>query len=169
MKLPSKKRISMLLVSLLVATTCFGLRFWDGDKNKTFPCCQIEKINNFPECSNDIYRIVAGKMGLVINKNVPKPIILTDKQITLQKFNSYLGWDANEVLPYYFHNKNTVVIPCYCKLDSLAHEFVHYFQAMYQNEDFDCTDGMIAEDRESEAIVIQRWFRTKFIGSRLPQ
>ena len=168
MKLPSKNKVGVLLVAFLIASTGYGLIFLDADKHKTFPDCRIEEIGNFEKYSDDIFRIVAGKMDLEISENRPKPIILTDKQITLKQFNSYLGWDAIETLPYYFHKKNTIVIPCYCKLDSLAHEFVHYFQAMYQGEDLDCTDGMISEDRESVAILIQRWFKKKFMGPPSP-
>ena len=168
MKLPSKKIIGLFLVPFLIASTGYGLKLLDLDKHQAFPGCRIEKIGNLEKYSNHVFRIVADKMDLELSKNRPKPIILTDKQITLQQFNSYLGWDAIETLPYYFHRKNTIIIPGYCKLDSLAHEFVHYFQAMYQGEDFDCTDGMIAEDRESAAIQIQRWFKTKFMRPPLP-
>jgi hypothetical protein len=164
MKMPSKKRIGMLLVSLLIALDfCFGLRFLDADNNKTFPDCQIEEISNFGECCHDIFWIVAGKMGLEINENVPKPIILTDKQITHQKFNSYLGWDAAEVFPYYFSRKNTIVIPLNRKIDTLAHELVHYFQVMYRNEDLSSDYGLYTELLEMEAVAIQKWIKTKYI------
>jgi hypothetical protein len=164
MKMPSKKRIGMLLVSLLIALDfCFGLRFLDADNNKTFPDCQIEEISNFGECCHDIFWIVAGKMGLEINENIPKPIILTDKQITHQKFNSYLGWDAAEVFPYYFSRKNTIVIPLNRKIDTLAHELVHYFQVMYRNENLSFDYGLYTEILEMEAVAIQKWIKAKYI------
>ena len=165
MKMPSKKQISMLLALLLIALDfCFGLKFLNADNNKTFPNCQIEEISNFGECYDQIFQIVAGKMRLEINKKVPKPIILTDTQITPQKFSSYLGWEVVDVFPYYFSRKNTLVIPINCKLDSLAHEFVHYFQVMYRNEnlDFDC--GLYIENLEMEAVAIQRWFKSKYLN-----
>ncbi len=164
MKMLSKKQISMLLVSLLIALDFFfGLRYLDADNNKTFPDCQIEEINNFGECCNDIFQIVAGEMGLEINENIPKPIILTDKQITHQKFNSYLDWDAKEVFPYYFSRENTIVIPLNRKLDTLAHELVHYFQVMYRNEDLSSDYGLYTEILEMEAVAIQKWIKAKYM------
>jgi hypothetical protein len=117
-----EERMSMLLVLLPIALLfCFGLKFLNADNSKTFSHHQIEEIGNFERCCNDIFQIVANKMGIEINENAPKPIILTDKQITLQKFNSYLGWDSEIVFPYYFSAKNTLVIPLYCEIDTLAH------------------------------------------------
>ena len=160
----------MLLVSLLVASWFFyRLRLLSADNNKTFATCQIGEISNFGDCSNDIFQIVARKMGLEINESIPKPIILTDKEITRKKFNDYLGWDAEEISPYYFYKKNTIVIPPDCKLDSLAHELAHYFQVMYQNEnlDFDC--GAYIENLEMEAVAIQRWFKAKYLQPQKPE
>ena len=162
--MPSKKQINMLLVSLLVTLDFFfGLRYLDADNNKPFPDCQIEEISNFGWYCDDIFQIVAGKMGLEINKDVPKPIILTDKQITHQKFNSYLGWDAKEVFPYYFSKKNIIVFPLNYKLDTLAHEFVHYFQVMYRNENLSFDYGLYTEILEGEAVAIQKWLKAKYI------
>jgi len=108
-------------------------------------------------------------MGFEVNERIPKPIILMDNQLTLQRFNFYLGWEVKKILPYYFHKKNILVIPCYCKLDILAHEFVHYFQVMYQNDDFDFTDGMSTEVREWEAVSIERWFKARYMKLHLPK
>jgi len=163
MKLPSKNKVGVLLVAFLIASTGYGLIFLDADKHKTFPDCRIEEIGNFEKYSDDIFRIVAGKMDLEISENRPKPIILTDKQISHQKFNSYLGWDAKEVFAYYFSRKNTIVIPLNCKLDTLAHELVHYFQVMYRNEDLSSDYGLYTELLEMEAVAIQKWIKTKYI------
>jgi hypothetical protein len=160
-----EKLISLLLLLLLIAFGfCFGLRFLDADNNKTFPHHQIEEISNLGACYDEIFQIVADKMGLEINENAPKPIILTNKQISLQKFNSYLGWDSEEVFPYYFSNKNMLVIPLWCKLDTLAHELVHYFQVMYRNEDLNVDHGLYTESLEMEAVAIQRWFKANYLG-----
>lgn len=167
MKMPSKKQISMLLVSLMMALDfCFGLRYLDADSDKTISDCQIEEISNFGKCFDDIFQIVAGKMGLEINENIPKPIILTDRQITHQKFNSYLGWDATEVFPYYFSRKNTIVIPLDFRLDTVAHELVHYFQVMYRNENLGFDYGLYTEILEIEAVAIQKWLKAKYIENR---
>ena len=92
-----------------------------------------------------------------------------DNQLTLQRFNSYLGWELKKNTALYFHKKNILVIPCYCKLDVLAHEFVHYFQVMYQNDDFDFTDGMSTEVREWEAVSIERWFKARYMKFHFTQ
>jgi hypothetical protein len=160
-----EKRISILLVLLLIGLGfCFGLRFLNAGNNKAFSNYQMKEISNLGACCDDIFQIVANKMGLEINENAPKPIILTDKQITLQKFNSYLGWDSKIVFPYYFSNKNTIVVPLCCKLDTLAHELVHYFQVMYRDEDLKVDYGLYTEILEMEAVAIQRWFKANYIG-----
>lgn len=164
MKVPSNKQICVSLVSLLVASSFLcRLRFLSADDNENFVTFQIEEIRNFGECSNQIFQIVARKMGIKIDDRIPKPIIFTDKQMTLKKYNRYLGWDAEVVCPYYFHKKNTIVIPMDCKLDSLAHELVHYFQVMYRNEDLDFACGPHIESLEMEAVAIQRWFKAKYL------
>lgn len=164
MKIHLKKQISPLqILPLIVLAVCFGLKNLNAENNTVFPNYPIEEISNFRVICDQIFQIVAGKMGLKINENIPKPVILTDKQISRQKFNNYLGWDVEVVCPYYFYNKNTVVIPIDCKLDSLAHELVHYFQVMYRNEnlDFDC--GAYIENLEMEAVAIQRWFKSNYL------
>lgn len=166
MKIPLKKQISFLLILPLIALeVCFGLENLDAEDNMFFSNCPIKEIRNFRVICDQIFQIVAGKMGLKINENIPKPIILTDKQISRKKFNSYLGWDVEVVCPYYFFKKNTVVIPLNCKLDSLAHELVHYFQVMYRNENFDFNCGPYIENLEMEAVAIQRWFRSNYLDS----
>jgi hypothetical protein len=164
LKKPSKNRIGVLVVSfLIIFNSFFELRSLNAYNNNTFPDFQLKEMSNFKTFGNDIFQIVAHRMGFEINENMPKPIILTDKQITLQKFNSYLGWDSNEVIPYYFSKNNTIVIPLYCKLDSLAHEFVHYFQTMYRNENLNSTNGVDADSLEFEAVRIQKWFKAKYM------
>jgi hypothetical protein len=103
-------------------------------------------------------------MGIEIIDTVPKPIILTDEQITLKKYNSYLGWNSVKVLPYYFSKQNTLVIPKNCGLDSLAHELVHYFQFMYRHDNFDFDHGLYTECLEMEAVAIERWFESKYLS-----
>jgi len=167
MTIPSKRQISASLVSLLIALYfCFGQRFSDTDNNKTFPNRQIEKITDFVKFSDDIFHIVAEKMGLEINESIPKPVVLTDKQISPQKFSRYLGWNVAVVCPYYFPEINTILIPIDCKLDSLAHELVHYFQVMYRNENLDFECGPYIENLEMEAVAIQRWFNTTYLQPR---
>jgi len=101
-------------------------------------------------------------MGIEIINTVPKPIILTDEQITLSKYNRYLGWNSVKVHPYYFSKHNIIVIPKNCGLDSLAHELVHYYQFMYRHDTFDIDYGAYTECLEMEAVAIERWFKFKY-------
>ena len=166
----SKNPIRMLCFVVPVALRfLFVLDYAHATQAKYYPNCCIKEISNFRIYCNEIFQIVANKMELEVNENIPKPIILIDTQLTLQQFNSYLGWESKVILPCYFHERNILVIPCNCKLDTLVHEYVHYFQAMYQNRDLNCTYGMSADGIELEAIIIQRWFKTKFMRPRLPQ
>ena len=103
-------------------------------------------------------------MGIEIIDTVPKPNILTDEQITLNKYNNYLGWNSIKVLPYYFSEQNTLVIPKNYRLDSLAHELVHYFQFMYRHDNFDFDYGLYTECLEMEAVAIERWFKSKYLN-----
>lgn len=169
-KMHSKKQISTLLVLLLIALEfCFGLKVLNADNNATFPNCPIEEISNLAEFFDRTFLILAGKMRIEINSKVPKPIILTDIQITPQKFSSYLGFEVEGLIPYYFSSKNIVVIPLNCKLDSLAHELVHYFQVVYRNENLGLDCGPDIENLEVEAVSIQRWFKAKYLDPQKPE
>ena len=164
MTLHSKKQISVLLVLLLIALDfCFGLKVSNADNIRTFPDAQIAAISNFEEFYEKIFQLVAGKMGLEIDKRIPKPIILTDVHLTPQEFSGYLGRKVKVLIPYYLYRENTLVIPINCKLDSLVHELVHYFQVMYQNDNLDINCGLYIENLEMEALEIQRWFKAKFM------
>ena len=165
----SKNRIKMFcLTVLIVLNILFGLDYVNAGRYKSYPDCCIKEISNFKICCREIFKIVGHKMGIKVNDIIPKPTILTDDQITLKKFSDYLGWDVKKIVPYYFHKNNLLVIPCHCKLDALAHEYVHYFQYMYRNEnlDFDC--GLYLEILEIESVTIERWFKAKFMRPRLP-
>ena len=166
MKMPSQIPSRLLLVLLLfILDFFFGLRILNAENDKTFPNREIKRIDSFGEHHEKLFQIVAYKMGLKINKKLTKPIILTDTQITPQRFNSYLGWKANNIFPYYFFKKNIIVIPKTCKLDSLAHELVHYFQVMYRNENLELNCGPYIDNLEMEAMAIQRWFKSKYMES----
>ena len=161
---------SVFLIILMLGLSVFiGLRSLNAYKDKFYPNSCIKEIRNLNKYFEEIFRIVATKMELEINLNIPKPIILMDNQISLLKFSKYLDWDCTEMIPYYFHKINMIVIPRDFKLDSLAHEYVHYFQVMYQEDDFETKNSMMADAREGEALFIQRWFRAKFIKHHLIQ
>ena len=162
--MPSQIQKRLLLALLLFTLDFFfGLRFLHSENYEIFPNCEIKKIDSFSGHHDKLFQIVAYKMKIKINKKLPKPIILTDKQLTPQRFSSYLGWEVDSMFPYYFFKKNILVIPETCKLDSLVHELVHYFQVVYQNEDLDFDCGPYIENLEMEAVTIQRWFKSKYM------
>ena len=164
--MPSRLQIRLLLVLLLFALTFFfRLRILNAENNTIFPNCEIERIDCLSEYQDKLFQIVAYKMGLEINKNLPKPTILTDTHISLKSFSSYLGWKVTSIFPYYFFKKNILVIPNACKLDSLVHELVHYFQVMYRNENLEIDCGPYIDNLEMEALAIQRWFNSKYLHS----
>jgi len=164
MKMRFDKRIGILMVSMLAVLSFYnGVRLLQAGDNIVFPNCLKEKRDSIEQCAYHVFQIVAKKMGIEIIDTVPKPIILTDEQITLSQYNRYLGWNSVKVLPYYFYKQNTIVIPNHCGLDSLAHELVHYFQFIYRQDNFDCDYGFYTEGLEMEAVAIERWFESKHL------
>ena len=153
----------------IVLSILFGPYYVYADRYKCYPNYRIREIRNFRMYCKEIFNIVNDKMGLEVNKEIPNPTILTDDQLTLQQYNNYSGWLSNQILPCYSHRNNILVIPGYCKLDNLAHEFVHYFQYMYRNEILNFNSGLYMDTLEMEAKKIQRWFKAKFMRARLPQ
>ena len=166
----SKNYIRMFWFAVpIVLSILFGPYYVHADRYKSYPNCYIKEISNFRMCCEEIFLIVMNKMGLEVNERIPKPTILMDDQLTLLQYNNYLGWDATEIIPCYSHKNNILVIPGYCKLDNLSHEFVHYFQVMYRNENLNYDYGLYMDTLEIEAKEIQRWFKAKFMRARLPQ
>ncbi|MBM3199348.1 hypothetical protein FJZ53_00300 [Candidatus Woesearchaeota archaeon] len=133
--------------------------------SKTFPYKPVKDIENFRQYSDDILEIVAGKMNIKLNENIPKPTIVTEDEITLDEFNrrvsNYMiehGFEPvylNGMCPMYFEKENQILLLNSSTLHSLAHEIVHYFQVQYRHEDAanDPYDAL-----EKEAIYVQRWF-----------
>lgn len=102
-------------------------------------------------------------MRCEINENIPKPKIVTDEDLTLKEFSNLLGYDDDffsAMCPYYFHKENMILIIMESRLDSLAHEFVHYFQVKYKNADFEMD---YVDNNEFEAVHIQHWFKEKYM------
>ena len=130
-----------------------------------FPNYEIKRIDSFGSHHDTLFQIVASKMGLEINIELPKPIILTDTQISPQEFSRYLERKVDNIFPYYFFKKNILVIQETCRLDSLVHELVHYFQVMYRNENLEFNCGSYIDNLEMEALAIQRWFKSKYLNS----
>jgi hypothetical protein len=168
MKSSSQKQIKLLVLLLFFLGLFFGSTNSSAENNKIFPNYEIRRMENFGEHHDKLFQIVAYKMGLEINKKLPKPFILTGTQITPRRFCTYLGRKVDTIFPYYFFKKNTIVIPETCKLDSLVHELVHYFQVMYRHANLDFGFGPYIENLEMEAKAIQIWFKSKYLSPYKP-
>ena len=107
-------------VLLIVLYGCFELVDAFANQYKFYPNLCIKKLAHFRFYYDEIFQIVADKMGLEVNDKIEKPKIFTDDQITLLHFNRHLGWEASKIHSYYFQKTNTIVIPFSCKLDSLV-------------------------------------------------
>ena len=168
MKSSLQKQYKLLVLLLFFLGLFFGSINSSAENNKIFPNDEIKRIENFGEHHDNLFQIVAYKMGLEINRKLPKPFILTGIQITPRRFSTYLGRKVDTIFPYYFFKKNIIVVPETCKLDSLIHELVHYFQVMYRHEKLDFDFGPYIDNLEMEAKAIQKWFKSKYLSPYKP-
>ena len=120
-----------------------------------------------------ILETVAQRLGVTLRPEIPVPAIFVASTTPLAQFqdaveaqwrfrpevvlNTY-AIARNEIYlydgaAYYAQHRRTLD-------DSLAHEFVHYLQAQYRNDD------LSSEWREAEAVDIQTWFREVYVGPR---
>lgn len=127
---------------------------------KSFPSQQIQHIENFMQYSDDIMRIVAEKMNYTIDDKIPLPTIIRSDEITLEGYSKLWGYKVKAMCSVYFPEENILVISVDKKLDSFAHEFVHYFQIQYGHEDPMNDPWMMLE---REAMYIQDWFKDKYL------
>lgn len=132
---------------------------------KSFPSKQVKDIENFRQYADSIMAIVAGRMNIKLDKNIPKPKIITDDEITTQEFSRLLGYPEDyftAVCPYYFQDQNMILVLNQTRLDTLAHEFVHYFQVQYQKIDLK-SNPAYADTMEFQAVYIQHWFKDEYM------
>ncbi|MBU4502166.1 MAG: collagenase [Nanoarchaeota archaeon] len=135
---------------------------------KSFPNQQIKDTKNFRQYSDEIMEIVAGKLNLKLDENIPKPKIIKSDELTLEEFNNLLNPTAGNrptMCSYYFDKENIIFLTTDSKLDTLAHEFVHYFQVKYRGEDPN-TDFM--NFLEGEALWTQWWFEKEYMKNSIP-
>jgi hypothetical protein len=113
-----------------------------------------------------IFEAVAQRMNVTLRPDVPLPAVFLESTTPLAQFQDAMEaqWRFRPPLiaNAYAIGRNEIYLSddasFYLRLkrsldDSLAHEFVHYIQAKYFNEDLS-TDGC-----EVQATEIQRWFR----------
>ncbi|MDP2907845.1 MAG: hypothetical protein Q8O03_07950 [Nanoarchaeota archaeon] len=138
---------------------------------KTFPNKPIQDIEDFRQYSDDIIKIVAEKMHIKLDEKIPKPKIITEKEMTLDEYNrrayefsKKAGYPLTKPLEAmcstYFVEENEILISEDRKLHTLAHELVHYLQIKYRQDDplNDPYDNL-----EREAIYIQLEFKDKYL------
>ncbi len=138
---------------------------------KTFPDKPIKDIEDFRQYADDIMKIVAEKMNIKLDEKIPKPRIITEKEMTLDEYNrrayefsKKAGYPLKSPLKAmcstYFIEENEILISEDRKLYTLAHELVHYFQIKYRQDDplNDPYDNL-----EREAIYIQLWLEDKHL------
>jgi len=164
-----KVLVGLSLVSFLVASPVTVPSYvqtatLDQKVEKSFPNKKIGEIENFRQYADDIMKIVAGKMNIKLDENIPKPQIVTDDEMTQKEFNNLLGYPDDffdAMCPYYFDSINTILVLKDVTLHSLAHEFVHYFQIKYKKYDF---HNNYNDSFEYEAIIIQHWFKDNYMN-----
>ncbi|WP_417566579.1 hypothetical protein [Marinobacter sp.] len=135
----------------------------DNGIGENFPAVQIKDISDFKQYAHPILLIVAKKMGVELGNEIPAPLILIDVELTEREFNLWLGNTGepfHAMFPYYFPENNTIVVVGTSRLDSLAHEFVHYLQVQYEHINIDFSD---AHQLELEAVEIQHWFKQNYM------
>lgn len=127
----------------------------------TFPDKSIRDLDNFKQYSDDIMSMVADSMKMKIKKSIARPRVVRSDEITLQEFNKLFnleeGYSFREMFPIYSSQENLIVVLTDSKLDSLAHQYVHYFQVKYRQESLDYR--VYFDSLEYEAVQIQEGFR----------
>jgi hypothetical protein len=117
-----------------------------------------------------ILESVAQRLGVELRPEIPLPAIFVASATPLAQFQDAIAaqwrFRPDFVLNTYAIARNEIYLhdgPAYYAQhgrtldDSLAHEFVHYLQAQYRNDD------LSSELREAEAVMIQTWFRETYV------
>ena len=115
-----------------------------------------------------VFEWVANAKKIKIDPSIPPPKIVDfwkiDRKIFMQTWGQMP--DESRPAPHTYHwVQNLVIIGPTTQLHSLAHEFVHYFQYMYDvKKDYDRMrwDGISTDWAETEAITLQGEFKKAF-------
>lgn len=119
---------------------------------------------------------VAERLNIVLRPDMPLPAILLESATPLGRFQDAMqkqwGFRPRVFVNAYAIGANEIYLVDDAKHygrwgrtldDALAHEFVHYLQAVYFHANF--ASRLIAEVCEAEAIAVQEWFRTFYVQS----
>jgi len=135
-----------------------------GCSSPQFPNCRIGEIppRDLFKYHAEIGKIVAKRMNVEDCRFRFPPRLITDSEITISQFSTLLGHEPaffSAVCNCYMPHVNTIVICKFSRLDSLAHEWVHFYQTrcmgywLYDVCDF----------QEVQAITVQRWFEENYM------
>ena len=106
-----------------------------------------------------VVEIVAKLKNIKFNPSVPLPKVVSWSDIDPNIFNETWKWVPTIPAPHYHWIRNTIILTSTSKIDTLAHEYVHYFQfhPQYENQ-----SEYVLLDRdgifEYEARKIQKLF-----------
>lgn len=123
-----------------------------------------------------ILQRVAERLNVVLNPDIPLPAILLESATPLGLFQTTMerqwGFRPRVFVNAYAIGANEIYLVDDVRHygrwgrtldDALAHELVHYLQAVYLRVDF--ASRLIAEVCEAEATAVQEWFRTAYVVS----
>jgi hypothetical protein len=117
-----------------------------------------------------ILETVARQMGVTLRAEEPLPAVFLASTTPLRQFQDAIEaqwrFRPDTIVNTYAVAQNQIYLydgASYYAAhhrtldDSLAHEFVHYVQARYKNED------LSSDWSETEAVTIQKWFREVYV------
>jgi len=118
-----------------------------------------------------VLEAVARRMGIRLRPEVPLPAIRLESRTPLARLQAAAerewGFRPRAFVSVYAPAGNAIYLiddaTHYRRHggtpdDSLAHEFVHYLQAVYRR------DALDADWVESEAVSVQTWFRSEYMA-----
>lgn len=123
-----------------------------------------------PEVQGIVFDWVAKQKSISVNASLPRPKVVDFNKIDKNVFKETWGSIPDKPANTYHYKRNWVILSPNAEADSLAHEYVHYFQFMYDaGGDIKKTgwdwDGVSPDTPELEAQNIQRKFKTEFLKS----
>jgi hypothetical protein len=121
-----------------------------------------------------VLEAVAKRMGVALRPDLPPPAIRFESRTPLERLQAAAerqwGFRPEVFTTTYATAENAIYLIDEARLyeqyggtldDSLAHELVHYIQALYLGDRF-TTDWS-----ETEAVAVQTWFRNEHMAPRL--
>ena len=111
-----------------------------------------------PAIQKQTFYAVAEMMRIKrLDPELALPAVIVNTTIPVEKIADYIGFDIGSNLIHYFsHLKNTILLSEDAKIHNLAHEMAHYFQFYYHlNGDI---KNMVS-DPEPGAVKIQFLFK----------